>query len=67
MGGSSLDGHNYYGARATLKPVVPDLEPDWWKDDARQEYIMDLQVGLHSTAYFGLFFEHTLILCGTLT
>lgn len=47
MGGSRLDGHNYYGARATLKPVVPDLEPDWWKDDARQEYIMGLQVGLH--------------------
>ena len=42
MGSNALETHNYYGTRASLKPVVPDLEPDWWQDDERRVYIMEL-------------------------
>ena len=33
---------NYYGVRASLYPIVEDLELDWWEDPARQEEIVDL-------------------------
>ena len=42
LGGSGLDSISWYGVRATLYPVVKDLEPDWWKDDARREEIIGL-------------------------
>ena len=42
MGSNALETHNYYGTRASLKPIVPDLEPDWWQDDERRVYIMEL-------------------------
>ena len=37
-----LDGQpRYYGVRASLYPVVKDLEVDWWKDDKRRDEITD--------------------------
>ena len=42
MGSNALETHNYYGTRASLKPIVPDLEPDWWQDEERRVYIMEL-------------------------
>ena len=33
---------NYYGVRASLYPIVEDLELDWWEDPARQAEIVDL-------------------------
>ena len=41
--GRSLGGPtNYYGARATLDPIVKDLEVDWWEDPKRREEIVGL-------------------------
>ena len=33
---------NYYGTRATLYPVVRDLEEDWWKEPRRRREIVRL-------------------------
>ena len=33
---------NYYGVRASLYPIVEDLELDWWVDDKRQGEIVEL-------------------------
>ena len=33
---------NYYGVRASLYPIVEDLELDWWEDPARQKEIVEL-------------------------
>ena len=33
---------NYYGVRASLYPIVENLELDWWADPARQAEIVDL-------------------------
>ncbi len=42
-GPADFDGKvNYYGTRSSLYPIVPDLEPDWWKDDKRREEIVGL-------------------------
>ena len=41
--GRTLGGPtNYYGTRATLYPIVKDLEVDWWKDPKRQDEIVGL-------------------------
>ena len=32
----------YYGARATLRPVVEDLEPDWFENPERRDEILKL-------------------------
>ena len=33
---------NYYGVRASLYPIVEDLELNWWEDPARREEILGL-------------------------
>ena len=33
---------NYYGVRASLYPIVEDLELNWWEDPARREEIVAL-------------------------
>ena len=43
LGGRGLGGQaNYYGVRASLFPVVKDLETDWFKNPARCQQIVDL-------------------------
>jgi len=35
-------GYQYYGVRATLRPVVEDLEPDWFENPERRDEILKL-------------------------
>ncbi|MFH1569458.1 MAG: hypothetical protein ABIL09_15790 [Gemmatimonadota bacterium] len=43
LGGRGLGGQaNYYGVRASLYPVVKDLEVWWFKDARRRQQIVDL-------------------------
>ncbi len=42
-GGRGLGGQaNYYGVRASLYPIVKDLEPRWFEDAQRRRQIVDL-------------------------
>ena len=40
--GGKGDGYRYYGVRATLHPVVKDLEQDWEQTPARRDEIIKL-------------------------
>ena len=40
--GGKGDGYRYYGVRATLHPVVKDLEQDWEQTPARRDEIVGL-------------------------
>jgi len=40
--GGTGDNYRYYGVRASLYPVVEDLEPDWHETPARREEIIKL-------------------------
>ncbi len=36
------EGYQYYGVRATLRPVVENLEPDWFENPERRDEILKL-------------------------
>ena len=42
LGGRSLESISWYGIRASLHPIVKELEPDWWKKQERKEEIVGL-------------------------
>ncbi len=42
LGGKGLDSISWYGVRASLYPIVKELEPDWWKDPERKKEIVGL-------------------------
>ena len=42
QGGKTGAGYQYYGVRASLRPIVEDLEPDWFENSARRDEILKL-------------------------